>query len=120
MNWVQKSENKFLQFVPGAGCLGQPRHLPGDHQERVHEDDHQHLPLQLGPRGPGHPGPCHASRALSDVATVSLDLRRGTLRYIKVAPFVLDTQYFIQPNKFKADSLNILPGKDFIPTINFH
>ena len=109
-----------MQFVLGVGCVGQPGHLPGDHQERVHEDDHQHLPLQLGPRRLGHPGPRYASRALSDVATVSLDLRRGVFIYIKVAPFLLDTQYFIKPNKFKVDSLNILPGKDFVPTINFH
>ena len=59
--WVEKAENKFLQFVPGAGCFGKPRHLPGDHQERVHEDDHQHLPLQLGPRRPRHPCSRHAS-----------------------------------------------------------
>ena len=30
---VSKVENKILQFVPSPGCVGQPCHLPGDHQE---------------------------------------------------------------------------------------
>ena len=51
--WVKES----LQFVSSPWCPGQPSHLPGDHQERAHEDDHQHLPLQPGPCRPWHPCP---------------------------------------------------------------
>ena len=39
-----------MQPVFRAWCAGQPGHLPGDHQERVHEDHHQHLPFQPRPR----------------------------------------------------------------------
>ena len=76
-----------MQFIFGPWCPGQPGHLPGDHQERVHEDDHQHLPLQPGPCRPWHPDPCHASRTLPYVAAVSMDFWRGAFKYIFIVYF---------------------------------
>ena len=45
-----KNYYECLQHVFRAWGAGQPGHLPGDHQERVHEDHHQHLPFQPRPR----------------------------------------------------------------------
>ena len=51
--------------------------MPGDHEERVYEDDHQHLLVQSRRGGPGYLAVRHASGALPHVEAVSLDSRRG-------------------------------------------
>ena len=51
--------------------------MPRHHEERVHEDHHQHLPAQPGGGRPGHPHVRHAGGALPHVAAVPLDSGRG-------------------------------------------
>ena len=70
----------IFQFVSCAGCAGQPGHLYSDHEERVHEDHHQHLPVQPRRGRPRHPRVRHAHRVVPDVETVSLDPGRGKRR----------------------------------------
>ena len=88
---VVTNHYELLQHLLCAGCARQPCHMLGDHQERVHEDDHQHLPLQPGHIGPGHLVPHHARRALSYVAPVSVDIWGGHFKHhlIKDYTFVL-------------------------------
>jgi hypothetical protein len=47
----------IYQAVHGAGCDGEPGHLPRHPQQRVHENPHQRLPAQ--PRHCRHRHPCH-------------------------------------------------------------
>ena len=47
------------------------------HEERVHEDHHQHLPLQPRCGRPGHLAIRHAGGTLPHVEAVSLDTWRG-------------------------------------------
>ena len=67
----------MFQFVSRAGCAGQPGHLHRDHEERVHADHHQHLPVQPRRGGPGHAAVRHAHRAVPDVEAVPMDPGRG-------------------------------------------
>ena len=51
--------------------------MPGDHEERVYEDDHQHLLVQSRRGGSGYLAVRHASGTLPHVEAVSLDSWRG-------------------------------------------
>ena len=51
--------------------------MPCHHEKRVHEDHHQHLPIQPGRGGPADPAVRHADRAVPRVAPVPLDTWRG-------------------------------------------
>ena len=62
-------ERADFPIIKAFKCLRNIKPCPEDH--------HQHLPVQPGRGGPGHPPVCHADRAVPHVAPVPLDTRRG-------------------------------------------
>ena len=66
-----------------------------DHEERVHEDHHQHLLVQPCRGGPGYLAVRHASGTLPHVEAVSLDSRRGTVMFYYTFMHLISSNHLV-------------------------